>query len=77
MSLEGPPDLRELLRRAICDFIEPMAISHMTKDTEWRVEADKFLKECVPLVFGKDESVFGVKPEGKTILNLSNGKANV
>jgi len=54
-------NLRRLLRRAICDFIEPVGISHVSKDTEWRVEADAFIKECAPLVFGKDETVFGLK----------------
>jgi hypothetical protein len=51
--------LKELLRRAIVDFIEPMGISHLTKDTQWRTDADAFIKECLPLVFGKDETVFG------------------
>jgi hypothetical protein len=61
-------NLRRLLRRAICDFIEPVGISHISIDTEWRKEADAFLKECVPLVFGKDETVFGLKPrEGSSV----------
>jgi len=56
---------RELLRRAIVDFIEPMGISHLTHGTQWREAADEFLRECAPLVFSKDETVFGVKPRVK------------
>jgi hypothetical protein len=56
---------RELLRRAIVDFIEPMGISHLTHGTRWREAADEFLRECAPPVFSKDETVFGVKPRVK------------
>lgn len=61
MEDKTDPDLRELLRRAICEFIEPMVISHLSKDTEWREEANKFIMEVAPLVFGPNESVFGQK----------------
>ncbi len=54
-------NLKRLLRRAICEFIEPVGISHVSKDTQWRADADAFIKECAPLVFGKDETVFGLK----------------
>jgi len=50
-----------LLRRAICDLIEPVGISHISEGTEWRKDADVFIKECRPWVFGKDEAVFGSK----------------
>jgi len=62
MSNQSEENLRRLLRRAICEFIEPMGISHLTAGTQWRVEANAFIKECLPIVFGKDETVFGLKP---------------
>jgi hypothetical protein len=40
-----------------------MGISHLTKDTEWRAVADTWLKEVIPLCFGKDEAVFGLQPQ--------------
>lgn len=54
--------LRELLRRAIVEFIEPMGISHLTKDTQWRAEADAFIKKCLPIVFGRGEAAFTLVP---------------
>ena len=39
MSNQSEENLRRLLRRAICEFIEPMGISHLTAGTQWRVEA--------------------------------------
>lgn len=56
------PDYRALLRRAICDCIEPLVLSHLTAGTEWRDAANRFVLECAPLVFGPGESVFGVRP---------------
>jgi len=53
--------LRELLRRAIVDFIEPMGISHLSQGTEWRTEAEKFVQAVVPVVFRRDEATFGVR----------------
>ena len=53
--------LRELLRRAIVDFIEPLGVSHLTAGTEWRVEADKFMRAVVPVVFKRGDAIFGVK----------------
>jgi hypothetical protein len=61
MVMTNEENLKRLLRRAICDLIEPVGISHISKDTQWRKEADAFLKECVPLVFGTNEAVFGLK----------------
>ena len=68
-AAQNKPDLRDLLRKAICDFIEPMVISHLSQGTEWREEANKFILECAPLVFGPNESVFGQPPPG--IIDLS------
>ena len=53
--------LRELLRRALVDFIEPMGISHMTVGTAWRVEADKFVNAVVPVIFKRGETAFGIR----------------
>lgn len=64
-------DLKALLRQAIADFIEPMILSHLTKDTEWRTEADKFVRACAPFVFGPEESVFGVKTKTQVCLEAS------
>ncbi|MDA4133235.1 MAG: hypothetical protein OK454_08960 [Thaumarchaeota archaeon] len=56
-------ELRDLLRRAICEFIEPVVISHMSKDTQYRTDAEIFLRACLPIVFGPGETAFGLKPD--------------
>ncbi len=52
-------DLKDLLRSAIVDLIEPMLISHLSAGTEWRRFADEFVKKCVPIAFKRGETVFG------------------
>lgn len=52
MNRVAPSVLHGLVDRALY-LIDPMAISHMTLGTEWRVDAEKWIKDVVPILFPK------------------------
>ena len=51
-SLTSPSALYKLVDRALY-LIDPMAISHMTLGTEWRVDAGMWIKDALPILFPK------------------------
>jgi len=45
-------ELFSLVNRALY-LIDPMAISHLTFETEWRGDAEVWIRDAVPIIFNK------------------------
>lgn len=59
-SLTSPSVLYKLVDRALY-LIDPMAISHMTLGTEWRVDAGMWIKDALPILFPRKTTVTSKK----------------
>jgi hypothetical protein len=51
-TFASPSALYKLVDRALY-LIDPMAISHMTLGTEWRVDAGEWIRDALPILFSK------------------------
>ena len=47
-------ELRKLVDRALY-LIDPMAISHLTLGTEWRTDAEIWIRDVLPILFPKKQ----------------------